>query len=389
MHVRRWSFAFVLSTLASAAPAQSPIDAARELSVPLPPSPALAGAPSFLGGPWSDDFNRPNAPTLGPDWTIVGGNLTVDANKAHGFTSSATQWARHNSANGTYDSLRASVDFLPSPAGPSVVYVALIFGEGATSDAILIKTQDNTSDGLYDRVFFYKTVGFGGWHPSYYFDLAVPTPSGRMTCYFTGGGDVATLDIDRDFDNVVDEQFTVPGLLGAGLALGTNTGVAAFGNVEFDNWTADDGSGGPSVVSYCTAGTTTHGCVPALGSSGAPSASATSGFTLAATGVEGQKQGLLFYGISGRVALAWGPSTSFLCVKAPTQRTPVQSSGGTLNACDGALSIDWSAYVAANPGSLGVPFQAGDVFQTQAWFRDPPSPKTTMLSDALEVTLGP
>jgi hypothetical protein len=66
-------------------------------------------------------------------------------------------------ASGTYAALSASVDFLPSPIGPSVIYVALIFGEGASSDAILIKVQDNTSDGMYDRVFLLQDDRFGGW----------------------------------------------------------------------------------------------------------------------------------------------------------------------------------------------------------------------------------
>jgi DNA-binding beta-propeller fold protein YncE len=143
-------------------------------------------------------------------------------------------------------------------------------------------------------------------------------------------------------------------------------------------------------VVYCTAGTSSHGCVPAIGWSGTPSASAASGFTVAIANVEGQKQGLLFYGISGQLALNWGAgSTSFLCVKPPTQRMPVQPSGGTSGACDGSLSRDWLAYVAANPGALGVPFAAGNVVQVQGWYRDPPAVKTTNLSDGLEFTLEP
>jgi hypothetical protein len=144
-----------------------------------------------------------------------------------------------------------------------------------------------------------------------------------------------------------------------------------------------------TLVSYCTAGTSTSGCVASLSASGQPSASASSGFALQATALEGNKQALFFYGISGRAVNAWGPSSSFLCVKSPTQRTPSQNSGGVLGSCSGSLALDWLAFVAANPTALGAPFASGDVVQAQAWYRDPPSPKTTHLSNALEFTLVP
>jgi hypothetical protein len=147
-----------------------------------------------------------------------------------------------------------------------------------------------------------------------------------------------------------------------------------------------------TVVNYCTPSTTSHGCVPVMSSNGLPSVSATSGFTVTAANVEGQKQGLIFYGINntGFTPLPWSPnSTSFLCVKSPTQRTPVQNGGGTLNACNGVLSVDLLAFLAANPGALGSPFAAGSPVYLQAWFRDPPAPKTTNLSDALQVTMLP
>ncbi len=146
----------------------------------------------------------------------------------------------------------------------------------------------------------------------------------------------------------------------------------------------------PPVSVYCTAGTSTNGCVPSISATGTPSASAASGFTISVANVEGQKQGLMFYGVSGQAIAPWGSGgTSFLCVKAPTQRLGAQSSGGTASACDGSLSNDWLAFVAANPGVLGAPFSAGNVVNAQAWYRDPPAVKTTNLSDGLEFTLAP
>jgi hypothetical protein len=150
--------------------------------------------------------------------------------------------------------------------------------------------------------------------------------------------------------------------------------------------------GGPSMATYCTAGTTTHGCVPSIGGTGTPSASASSGFVISVGSVEAQKSGLIFYGIdnTGFVPTIWGVgSSSFLCVKAPTQRTLTQSSGGTLNQCDGLLSLDWNAFVSSNPGVLGTPYAGGESVFAQAWFRDPPAPKTTNLSDGLQFLVMP
>jgi hypothetical protein len=176
---------------------------------------------------------------------------------------------------------------------------------------------------------------------------------------------------------------------GSGAYVGFTSGTGgAWENHDVLSWSFTSTSGG---TPYCTAGTTTHGCTASISGSGVPSASAASGFTLSIANVEGQKQGLIFYGVdnTGFAPLAWGTSSSFLCVKSPLQRTLAQNSGGTANLCDGALSIDWNAFVATTPGCLGTPFSAGDHVYAQGWFRDPPSAKTTMLSDALDFVVQP
>jgi hypothetical protein len=145
-----------------------------------------------------------------------------------------------------------------------------------------------------------------------------------------------------------------------------------------------------NVQAYCTSSTTTSGCIPAMAATGTPSITAVSGFTLSCSGVEGQKTGLLFYGVTGPKASIWAPgSTSWLCVKSPTQRMPPANSGGTTNACDGSFSVDWLAYLSTHSGALGSPFVAGTVVQAQAWFRDPPAPNTTNLSNGLQFTTCP
>jgi hypothetical protein len=146
-----------------------------------------------------------------------------------------------------------------------------------------------------------------------------------------------------------------------------------------------------SPVSYCTAGTSSSGCVPSISANHQPSVSHANACTISVAALDGQRFCLVFYGVdnTGFTPPTWGTGTSYLCVKAPTQRTPNQLSGGTLNACDGTLSLDWNAYQTANPASLGNPWSVGDKVYAQAWYRDPPTPKTTGLTDALELTYQP
>jgi hypothetical protein len=138
-------------------------------------------------------------------------------------------------------------------------------------------------------------------------------------------------------------------------------------------------------TNYCTAGTSTNLCTPSIVAVGSPSVSQSSGFSLRVLNLEGQKQGLIFYGLSGSAISPWSPtSTSFLCVKAPTQRMTLAPSGGTLNQCNGTFSTDWLQFLASNPSALGAPIGAGTTVHAQAWYRDPPAPKTTNLSNAIQ-----
>jgi hypothetical protein len=145
-------------------------------------------------------------------------------------------------------------------------------------------------------------------------------------------------------------------------------------------------------IAYCTAGTTSNGCVPSISASDQPSATQANPCTITVVSVEGGRSGLLFYGVddSGFTPTPWGSGgTSYLCVKAPTQRTTTQPTGGLAGTCGGQLVLDWNAYQSANPGALGNPWAAGSKAYVQGWFRDPPAVKTTNLSNAIELTLVP
>jgi hypothetical protein len=148
--------------------------------------------------------------------------------------------------------------------------------------------------------------------------------------------------------------------------------------------------GGPPVV-YCTAGTTSSGCTAQIAASGQPSVTLAAPCAISVANVEGQKTGIVFYGLQA-LPQAWcgvGVGTSFLCVKPPTQRSFPQTSGGTANTCTGALALDWNAFQSATPGALGAPWSVGDRAYVQAWFRDPLACRTTSLSDAIELTYVP
>ena len=173
---------------------------------------------------------------------------------------------------------------------------------------------------------------------------------------------------------------------GAGGDLGSSP---AFGTP--DVYFSIDLAGCGAVASYCTAGTSASGCQALLSATGSPSASASSGFTVSASGVEGQKDGLYFYGQFGPQANAWGNGTSFQCVTPPVMRGGLLTGTGTSGVCDGAFSQDLNARwcpTCPKPGQTPI---AGQTIQVQLWYRDPlnTSNQTTSLSDALEADVCP
>jgi hypothetical protein len=138
-----------------------------------------------------------------------------------------------------------------------------------------------------------------------------------------------------------------------------------------------------SVSVFCTSKVNSAGCTPAIGSTGSPSASAGSGFVIATTNDLDNKFGLFFYSKTG-------PNSSpfqggFLCGAPPLTRTSVQSSGGT-PPCNGAYSIDFNTYIASGKDPALV---SGQAVWLQKWSRDPASPSTTNLSDAITFTICP
>ena len=178
--------------------------------------------------------------------------------------------------------------------------------------------------------------------------------------------------------------------------------VAIHGAIAVVGAPADDDNGdasgsaylfdvGPAAVPYCTAGTSASGCQAALSASGVPSASAASGFVLEALQVEGQKDGLFFFGTNGKQANPWGNGTSYQCVAPPVVRAPVMAGSGTNGACDGSFAEDLNALWCPTCPKPGKNPGTGVLVQAQLWYRDPgnTSNQTTSFSDGVEFLTCP
>jgi hypothetical protein len=226
---------------------------------------------------------------------------------------------------------------------------------------------------------------------------------------------IADLDVDGDLDlATADEDSNVVAAL-ANQGLGTFGAATSFavgayptalatgdldGNASNDLVSANrDAStasvlrnalaGGP--VTYCTSGVSVAGCQPTISASANPVVSHTSPCQITVSGMDGQRSGVLFYGLVALPQQWCGPGvgTSFLCVKAPTLRALQQSSGGAAGACNGSLTLDWNAFQLAQTSALGAPWSAGSKAYVQGWYRDPLSCKTTALSNAVQLTYQP
>ncbi len=145
-------------------------------------------------------------------------------------------------------------------------------------------------------------------------------------------------------------------------------------------------------LAYCLPKTNSLGCVPSISSSGEPSATSLSGFTLNATQVRNQKAGLLIYTSSGRATSRFGGGT--LCIAGPIRRSTSLNSGGTslpASDCSGVYSLDMNAFAHALLGGAPAPFLTvpGTVVDCQFWGRDPgfPAPDNVTLTAGLEYVI--
>jgi hypothetical protein len=243
-----------------------------------------------------------------------------------------------------------------------------------------------SADGYVEYAFSTPAYQFGG-----YFGINSGFADATVTFYdglgnVIGSPQIASIPADCQWHW---NGWSIPGGAAKVEIVGNSYNQGAF--VMMDSMEVDYNPSGPTPpVVYCSSGTTTNGCVAAISASANPNVAHSNTCQITVANVEGQKSGILFYGLASN-ASPWCSigGTSFLCVKAPTQRTVAQPSGGTAGLCDGTLALDWNAWQLGNPGALGQPFAAGSQAFVQGWFRDPPACKTTNMSDALELTYQP
>jgi len=159
----------------------------------------------------------------------------------------------------------------------------------------------------------------------------------------------------------------------------TVNGVASAGSV----FVFEVQDGGPLV--YCTAKANSQGCLPQIGFTGTPSVSSPAPFTVRTTKVLNNRNGLFYYGLSGRASLPFQGGTQ--CVAPPVRRTNVQSSGGNPppDDCSGVFTLDFNAWIQSGVDPNLV---AGAQVHLQCWSRDPSSASGSSLSDAVELTIG-
>jgi hypothetical protein len=142
----------------------------------------------------------------------------------------------------------------------------------------------------------------------------------------------------------------------------------------------------PSAPStYCTGKVNSLGCTPYITFIGTAIATFGPPFLINANNFVNQKNGLLFYShASTNVAFQGG----FKCAASPTVRTAIQNSGGLTGSpsCTGTYTFDFNDWIDNGPDPSLV---AGVEIFTQYWARDPVSPSTTSLSNALRFLINP
>ncbi|NUP95801.1 MAG: hypothetical protein HUU28_06510 [Planctomycetaceae bacterium] len=346
-----------------------------------------ARAQSGVGSSWSDDFERADGP-LGAGWSVLTGSWGVSGNRGAHLSTAPNEIAFFDAAQARYTDASVQLDVFCLNQGSQ--YSGVAIGVGG-ADTILVKVQDQ--DGLpgFSHIGLLHRTGATSWNTwngsgtgiaalSAHFDAA------RLTVSFPDA-DTIRVELDTNFDGAAEQVYSRTGVAALAANLGTGFGVAAWGSTaRFDNFkvTPED------IASYCDAGVTWNGCAAQLSATSAPRLGGVGSCQLVVDAVEGQRSGLIFYGLEAQ----WTPwcvsgGTSHLCVSSPLARTPVQSSGGSSGACDGTLSLDWNAFLLSNPETLGAPFSAGQSVYLQAWFSDPTACRGSSLSTALRLTCVP
>ena len=203
---------------------------------------ALAFAASAHAGVL-DDFNRPNAPTLGPNWTLQNGAVSILNNQATETNGSRSEsLATFNGGVGP----SASADV--TAVGDGTQYIALVLGYTNIDENFFVKVQDNGGGSGFDSYGFYYGNNNSG------FLSGALTDFGNLTSAFTTGnisatasGSMVTLDVTPTggATQVYTWDYGVT-------PTGNGIGLGFFGTAMADNFS---GSAVPEPMSMALLGT--------------------------------------------------------------------------------------------------------------------------------------
>jgi Tol biopolymer transport system component len=164
--------------------------------------------------------------------------------------------------------------------------------------------------------------------------------------------------------------------------------VAGDVNSIRDVFVRDTRSACQPIESYCTGKLNSHGCVPAISSSGEPSASGATPFTLTAVDETAGSPGVFVWS-HNPAATPFGGGT--LCLQGPLMRTPPQAAQShpaesPAGACTGAFAFQFDSNYIQTHG-----LQPGTTLFGQFVSRDIgfPAPDNVALSNAIRFTVCP
>jgi len=256
---------------------------------------------------------------------------------------------------------------------------------------------------------YYMAASSGGpfgefLYTTYIFSNAIDriAPDGTATPFATIGANGLKIEFgqggyfgaDLYATNLANELYRIDA---AGVATKIASGLSgqrwAFDPASGDLFARETPSGYVRITgtnpptTYCTAKTSSAGCVAQIATSDANNqpVSGANDYAVTTANVQELKNGLLFAGISGPANLPF--SGGILCVQPPTKRGPIMSSGGSdPNGCNGSFAT------LVNDGNVlpaGLDAGPGNTGWYQYWYRDPMNGAGsfgTALSDAVELT---
>lgn len=164
-----------------------------------------------------DNFDRPDAETLGPNWTQVAGSSSIISGQA---TGTSLSMATFNGGTGN------TVSFDIADVGTGTQYIAAVLGYGAGNN-YFIKVQNNGYSEGFDTFGFYT----GNNGSVYFSNLTSVFTTGHVQASFSGS--IATLLITPT--NGATQTYTYDY---GYMPTGNGVGLGFYGAARADNFAA-------------------------------------------------------------------------------------------------------------------------------------------------------